>query len=112
MSPRSTPTPRGLETYYTVKQATVRLGIATEDESDWSGQKWLRDGANRPADGSKGEPFPCTRMAGKLMFSESQLAQIAEMHVNAPERRGRVRKARKPAVKKPTPCDAELAATA
>lgn len=87
--PKTVPT---LETFHNVKQATVRLGLATEEPEDKRGQKWLRDGANRPKDGSKGEQFPHRRMAGQLMFSDSDLAEIAEMNRFAPQRRGRPRR--------------------
>lgn len=90
------PTKPVLENFYNVKQATVRLGLATEDEDDTRGQKWLRDGVNDKAD-----PFPCTRMAGQLMFSDSHLAEIAQRNENKAEARGRHtrprRTARKPA---------------
>lgn len=79
-----------LENFHNVKQATVRLGLATEDPDDKRGQKWLRDGFNRPEDGSKGPRFPGCYMAGQLMFSDSDLARIAEIQRNAPPpRRGR-----------------------
>lgn len=80
-----------LENFYDVKAATVRLGLATEDPDDKSGQKWLRDGVNV-------EGWPCHRLAGKLMFSDSDLADIAERRRNAPERRGHYprRRTRKP----------------
>jgi hypothetical protein len=84
--------PPTLETFYNVKQATVRLGLATEDPDDESGQRWLRDGVNRqPADGPR---FPCHRLGRKLMFSESDLAEIAAMHADVPTRAGRSRRRR------------------
>ncbi|MGW1492626.1 hypothetical protein [Streptomyces sp. NPDC002402] len=78
------PTKPVLENFYNVKQATIRLGLATDDPDDNTGQKWLRDGVNQ-----KEDPFPCTRMAGQLMFSDSHLAEIAKRHENKPEARGR-----------------------
>jgi len=82
------PTPtKQLEGFYDVKAATVKLGIATEDPEDESGQRWLRDGVNH-----KG--FPHHRMSGRLVFSDADLAAIAAMHRNAPARRGRPRRTR------------------
>ncbi|MFF9310001.1 hypothetical protein ACF1BS_03730 [Streptomyces sp. NPDC014748] len=82
-----------LETFYTVKQAAKRL-IPTDqdpdnpDGNDEAGERWLRDGVNH-----KG--WPCHRFGRRLMFSDSDLAEIAAMHRNAPTRAGRPR--RKPA---------------
>ena len=94
--PKAPPT---LEGFYNVKQATVRLGLATESEDDTRGQKWLRDGVNR-----QHNPFPHRRMAGQLMFSDSDLAQIAEMSRTPATKPGRKRTAspRKRTVAKPT----------
>lgn len=89
MTPRK-PNPPALEAFYDVKAATVRLGIATDDPDDESGQRWLRDGVNR-----EHNPFPHHRMNRKLMFSESDLVLIAAMHRNAPARAGRPRAAKK-----------------
>lgn len=77
--------PLKLEGFYDVKQAAVKLGLATEDEGDIRGQRWLRDGVNH-----KG--FPHHRMNRQLMFSDSDLAEIAAMHRNAPTRAGRPRR--------------------
>jgi hypothetical protein len=74
-----------LERFYNVKQATVRLGLSDPDNpNDKRGQKWLRDGVNK-------EGWPCTRMANQLMFSDSQLAQIAELHRNKADGRSKPR---------------------
>jgi hypothetical protein len=106
MAPPKTP-PAVLEGFHNLKQATIRLGIAkSEDPEDKSGQRWLRDGCNRPEDGSKGQQFPHHRMNGdQLVFSDSDLAGIAAICRNAPKRRtgnqtGRPR--RKPAARKAT----------
>lgn len=65
-----------LEHYYNVKQACDRLGLSDEkDPKDKRGQKWLRDGVNQESD-----PFPCSRMARQLMFTETDLVEIAERH--------------------------------
>jgi hypothetical protein len=71
-----------LENFFDVGQAAVRLGLKTEEQHKAGskvGEKWLRDGYNRPADGSKGRKFPGRYMAGRLKFSESELAVIAEI---------------------------------
>lgn len=121
MSPRTSrkapPTP--LETYHKVGPAAVRLGFKTQKEHDagsTEGERWLREGANRPEDGSKGEPFPHRRMARNLMFSDSDLAYIAEMHFNVPTQGARRRTRRRTAAKpssapSPQPSD-ELRAVA
>lgn len=91
-APKGAPTKPVLENYYNVRQATVRLALADpDDENDKSGQKWLRDGVNQDLD-----PFPHTRMAGQLMFSDSHLAEIAKRHENKAETRGRPRGRRSP----------------
>jgi hypothetical protein len=89
MSPQKTP-PTKLPGFHNVKQATVRLGLATEDPDDERGQRWLRDGVNR-----EHNPFPHHRMGRQLMFSDEDLAEIAEMHRNAPTRTGRPRTRRR-----------------
>ncbi|MGW4703729.1 hypothetical protein [Streptomyces sp. NPDC004285] len=91
--PRPTATPV-LETFHTVSQAAIRLGLRAPDAAGKVGEKWLRDGVNRPEDGSKGEPFPCHRLAGQLLFSDSDLAAIAAMHRNQRDGRSRPRKRR------------------
>ncbi|MCT9078798.1 hypothetical protein [Streptomyces fulvoviolaceus] len=77
----------GLQVFFNVKQATVKLGLSADDPKDLAGQRWLRDGANH-----KG--FPHHRMSGRLVFSAADLAEIAGMHRNAPTRRGRPRRTR------------------
>ncbi|MFE7580733.1 hypothetical protein ACFU5Y_04095 [Streptomyces gardneri] len=82
-------TPKTLEPIYNVKQAARKLGLATDHKPN-GGVRFLRDGANRESD-----PFPCTRMNNELQFSESQLAEIWERYINAPNTRtGRPRKKR------------------
>lgn len=79
--------PTQLENFYNVGRAAVRLGLKTQEEHEAGsekGERWLRDGANRPEDGSKGEMFPHRRMGRELQFSDSDLAYIAAMHFNAP----------------------------
>ncbi|MFJ2515567.1 hypothetical protein ACIPEL_36120 [Streptomyces griseoviridis] len=78
------PTEVVLENFHNLKQATVRLGLATDKDDDRRGQDWLRRGVNRPTDGSKGPRFPCHRMANQLMFSDSDLAQIADLMHDKP----------------------------
>lgn len=94
---KASPTP--LENFYNVGLAAVRLGFKTQEEHEaksTKGERWLRDGANRPEDGSKGEPFPHRRMNRELMFSESDLAEIAAMHRNAPTQGARRGSRRRP----------------
>lgn len=85
-----------LENFYTVKQAAKKLvPLDTDDpeaESDTDaesgnevGERWLRDGVNH-----KG--WPHHRIGRRLMFSETDLAEIAAMHRNAPTRAGRPRR--------------------
>jgi hypothetical protein len=62
-----------------VSAAAVRLGLREPDDTSACGEKWLRDGYNRPADGSKGRQFPGRYMAGRLKFTEADLAEIAEI---------------------------------
>lgn len=89
MSPRPTPTTRHatsaastiLERFYSIKQATRRLGIADPDNpDDTAGEKWLRDGINQ-------QGWECYRMSGRIQLSESQLAEIAAKHLNIPDPR-------------------------
>ncbi|MET9012261.1 hypothetical protein ABZX74_15285 [Streptomyces olivaceoviridis] len=69
-----------LERFYNVRNAAIRLGLTdANDPDDTSGQRWLRDGFNRPADGSKGRKFPGRYMGRHLIFSESDLITIDEI---------------------------------
>ena len=89
-SPRATAVPK-LENFHTVKQAAKKLipqDVVDPDAADEAGERWLRDGVNH-----KG--WPHHRFGRRLMFSDSDLAEIAAMHRNAPTRAGRPR--RKPA---------------
>lgn len=79
------PTKPVLDDFYTVEKAAARLGLCDPDDpEDKRGQSWLRTGVN-----DKTNPFPCHRLSGQLMFSDSDLAEIAERHRNKPEARGR-----------------------
>lgn len=96
MAPRKTP-PAVLEGYYGIKRATELLGLSDpEDKEDKTGQKWLRDGVNL-----KG--WPHARMAGRLVFSDSDLATIAELNRNPVARPGRKPRQRRTAAKSPAP---------
>ncbi|WP_406336579.1 hypothetical protein OG814_33140 [Streptomyces zaomyceticus] len=90
---RPTATPV-LETFHTVSEAAVRLNLRKPEDTSKKGEKWLRDGVNRPEDGTKGTPFPCHRLAGQLLFSDSDLAAIADMHRNQRDGRSGPRKRR------------------
>ncbi|MFH9072746.1 hypothetical protein [Streptomyces alboflavus] len=83
-----------LENFYNLKQAAERLGLNDPaDPEDTRGIDWLRRGVNRkPADGPK---FPCHRMAGQLMFSDADLAEIAAMQRNKVDGRSRPRRSRR-----------------
>jgi len=115
-TPRKAP-PTQLENFYNVGRAAVRLGLKTQEEHEagsTKGERWLREGANRPEDGSKGEPFPHRRMSRELQFSDSDLAYIAAMHANAPTqgaRRGS-RKRTQPRPATPHANESELQAVA
>jgi hypothetical protein len=76
---QKTPDEPVLENFYDLGQAAVRLGLRPPDDTSKRGEKWLRDGFNRPADGSKGRKFPGRYMAGRLKFSESELVVITEI---------------------------------
>lgn len=66
-----------LERFYNLRNAAIRLDLTDPDDpEDTTGQRWLRDGFNRPADGSQGRKFPGRYMGRSLVFSESDLAVI------------------------------------
>lgn len=86
-SPR-TGSAKTLERFYTVKQAAkwlIPTDPETPDEDNEAGERWLRDGVNH-----KG--WPHHRFGRRLMFSDSDLAEIAALHRNAPTRAGRPRR--------------------
>ncbi|MDX3243485.1 hypothetical protein [Streptomyces sp. ME18-1-4] len=97
-----------LERFYNIRAATIRLGLADpNDPEDNTGQSWLREGFNRPLDGSNGRKFPGRYMGRNLIFSESELAVIAEIALEETEARlkakdtppvstGRPRRVRRP----------------
>lgn len=80
--------PTQLEHFYTVKQAAKRL-MPTDprdpNPDNESGERWLRDGVNH-----KG--WPHHRFGRRLMFSESDLIEIAALNRNTPTRAGRPRR--------------------
>lgn len=80
-APTQSPTElRVLERFFNVRNAAIELGLTDPNEADdTTGQRWLRDGFNRPADGSKGHKFPGLYMGRELMFSESDLAEITRI---------------------------------
>ncbi|WP_392970977.1 hypothetical protein [Streptomyces sp. LN245] len=94
MSTRKAPPtkqPPKLEGFYNVGEAAVRLNVKTQEEHEagsTKGERWLRDGVNH-----KG--WPCHRLNSCLMFSDSDLMEIAARNRNVPTRAGRPR--RKPA---------------
>jgi hypothetical protein len=98
-----------LENFYNVRAAAIRLGLTDPDNpEDTTGQSWLREGFNRPLDGSNGRKFPGRYMGRLLIFSESDLIVIDEIAREETEARlkakdtppvstGRPRRVRRPA---------------
>ncbi|MFD0437064.1 hypothetical protein [Streptomyces chartreusis] len=74
-----------LENFHTVSEAAIRLRLRQPDDPSKKGEKFLRDGVNK-------EGWPCHRMAGQLLFSDSDLAVIAEKNRNRPDGRSRPRR--------------------
>lgn len=70
-----------LERHFTVRAAAIQLGLIAnpKDPKDKKGERWLRDGFNRPEDGSRGRKFPGFYMGRELMFSESDLVVITQI---------------------------------
>jgi hypothetical protein len=58
----------------------VRLRLRDEDDPTTKGEKVLRDGVNLHG-------WPCHRYPNRLLFSDSDLAQIAELHRNRRDKR-------------------------
>ncbi|MEU3287828.1 hypothetical protein [Streptomyces longwoodensis] len=56
-------------------EAAVRLRLRDEDDPTTKGEKTLRDGVNLHG-------WPCHRMGNRLLFSDSDLIEIAELHRN------------------------------
>lgn len=84
---QKTPAEPVLETFHDVGMAAVRLGLKTKEQHKAGskvGEKWLRDGVNK-------DGWPCHRMARQLMFSDSDLAAIAELHRNKVDARSKPR---------------------
>ncbi|BCM70936.1 hypothetical protein L0F81_25190 [Streptomyces tricolor] len=78
---RKTPAePRVLENFYTVAEAAVRLKLRDADDPTTKGEKVLRDGVNLHG-------WPCHRYPNRLLFSDSDLAEIAELHRNRKDKR-------------------------
>lgn len=75
-----TPAEPVLGLFYNVRNAAIRLGLTDPtNPDDTTGQRWLRDGFNRPIDGSGGRKFPGRYMGRELIFSEADLAVIDEI---------------------------------
>lgn len=81
---QKTPAEPVLENFHTVSEAAIRLKLRDKDDPSKVGEKWLRDGVNK-------EGWPCHRMAKQLLFSDSDLAAIAELHHNKQDARSRPR---------------------
>lgn len=81
-----------LDLFYNVRAAAIRLGLTDpKKENDTTGQRWLRDGFNRPIDGSQGRKFPGRYMGRNLVFSEANLAVIDEIALEETEARMRAK---------------------
>lgn len=78
-----------LENFYTVSEAAIRLRLREPQDPSKKGEKFLRDGVNKLG-------WPCHRMAGQLLFSDSDLAFIAEQNRNRVDGRSRPRRTRRP----------------
>lgn len=101
-APTLTTADRILDLFYDVKAAARRLGIADPNNpGDESGERWLRDGFNRPLDGSKGRPFPGRKMSGRLIFSETDLAVIAEIALEETEAKKKASESPAPSTGRP-----------
>lgn len=77
---RKTPAEPVLENFWTVAEAAVRLRFRDEDDPTTKGEKVLRDGVNK-------EGWPCHRMGNRLIFSDSDLIEIARRHSNRKDKR-------------------------
>ncbi|WP_432138966.1 hypothetical protein [Streptomyces sp. bgisy154] len=87
-APTPTPAEPVLERFYNLRNAAIRLDLTDPDDpDDTTGQRWLRDGFNRPEDGSKGRKFPGRYMGRNLVFSETDLAVIAQISLEETEAR-------------------------
>lgn len=73
-----------LENFYTVSEAAIRLKLRPANAPSKAGEKFLRDGVNK-------EGWPCHRMARQLLFSDSDLVAIAELHRNKQDARSKPR---------------------
>lgn len=78
-----------LENFYTVSEAAIRLRLREPNDPSKKGEKFLRDGVNQ-------EGWPCHRMAKQLLFSDSDLAEIARLNRNRVDGRSRPRRTRRP----------------
>jgi hypothetical protein len=87
-APTQTPAELGLGPFRNIRNAAIWLGLTDpNDPKDTTGQRWLRDGFNRPLDGSKGRKFPGRYMGRELMFSEAELLLIAEIALEETQER-------------------------
>lgn len=95
-APTQTPDDSLVVQFYDLSQAAVKLGLREPDDTSARGEKWLRDGYNRPADGSKGRQFPGRYMAGRLKFTAADLAVIAEIALEESDAKRLARETAKP----------------
>lgn len=78
--PRKAPAEPVLENFWTVAEAAVRLRFRDEDDPTTKGEKVLRDGVNKLG-------WPAHRMGNRLIFSDSNLAYIANQLANRKDKR-------------------------
>jgi hypothetical protein len=88
MAATTAPPLTALEGFYSLAAAAVRLGLRDPEDATTKGEKLLRDGVNRHG-------WPHHRIGRQLVFSDSDLAQIAAMH-RAPRRVARRRTVSRP----------------
>lgn len=69
-----------LENFWTVAEAAVRLRFRDANDPSTTGEKVLRDGVNKLG-------WPCHRMGNRLIFSDSDLAHIANELANRKDKR-------------------------
>ncbi|MFF5703468.1 hypothetical protein ACFY7H_13305 [Streptomyces sp. NPDC012794] len=62
-----------LERFYSITAAAVRIGLRDPEDPSTKGEKVLRDGVNKLG-------WPHHRIGRDIVFSDSNLARIAELH--------------------------------
>ena len=88
MAATTAPPTAVLEGFYSLAAAAVRLGLREPEDTTTKGEKALRDGVNLNG-------WPHHRIGRVIVFSDSDLAEIAAMH-RAPRRAVRRRTVSRP----------------